>query len=466
MKSEPNIPFDNSFARLPEAFYARQTPEKAPTPELLIFNEILANDLNIEVEPSDIAELFSGNEIPDGADPIAQAYAGHQFGNWAGRLGDGRAILLGEVIDRKGQRQDIQLKGAGRTMFSRGGDGRAWLGPVLREYVVSEAMHALGIPTTRALAAVATGAPVLREQGPLPGAVLSRVAKSHIRVGTFQCFASTGDNANLRVLFEHTVARHYPYVGTPLELLRAVLKAQSELVAKWMGIGFIHGVMNTDNCHIAGQTIDYGPCAFMDEFRGMQVFSSIDQTGRYAYSNQPNMAAWNCAQLATALLNLEPNRDTAIEAFQDEIGTFGEIFMADYLKVFGAKLGLSAPMAEDADLIETVLSAMQSEGADFTNTFRALTDDSFAARPEWHSAWADRVAREPDAREVMAAANPVIIPRNHQVESMITSAANGDLSPMKYLNTALQTPFDPQSDDALRRRPEPYEKVAATFCGT
>jgi uncharacterized protein YdiU (UPF0061 family) len=300
----------------------------------------------------------------------------------------------------------------------------------------------------------------------LPGAVLSRVAKSHIRVGTFQYFASTGDNTNLQVLFEHTVACHYPHVGTPLELLRAVLKAQSELVAKWMGVGFIHGVMNTDNCHIAGQTIDYGPCAFMDEFRGMQVFSSIDQAGRYAYSNQSNMAAWNCAQLATALLNLEPNRDTAIEAFQDEIGTFGEIFMADYLKVFGAKLGLSTPIAEDADLIETVLSAMQSEGADFTNTFRALTDDSFDTHPEWHGAWADRVAREPDAREVMAEANPVIIPRNHLIENMIASAVNGDLSPMKYLNTALKTPFDPQSGDALRRPPEPYEKVTATFCGT
>jgi uncharacterized protein YdiU (UPF0061 family) len=466
MKPRINIPFDNSFARLPEAFYARQSPEKVPKSELLILNESLANDLNIKMEPSDISDFFSGNRIPDGADPLSQAYSGHQFGNWAGRLGDGRAILLGEVIDRAGQRQDIQLKGAGRTMFSRGGDGRAWLGPVLREYVVSEAMHALGVPTTRALAAVATGAPVLREHGPLPGAVLTRVAKSHIRVGTFQYFASTGDNSNLQVLFEHTVARHYPHVSTPIELLRAVLQAQSELVAKWMGVGFIHGVMNTDNCHIAGQTIDYGPCAFMDDFHGMKVFSSIDQTGRYAYSNQPNMAAWNCAQLATALLNLEPNRDTAIAAFQDEIGTFGEMFMAEYLKVFGAKLGLATPSSEDAALIETVLSAMQSEAADFTNTFRALTDDSFDTRPEWHAEWANRVTREPDARGVMAAANPVIIPRNHQIENMIASAVNGDLVPMNYLNTALQTPFDPQSDDTLRRAPAPDEKVTATFCGT
>ena len=306
------IPFDNSYAALPDGFFTRLAPTAVKAPKLLAFNTDLAQLLGIEAgDLTEAAAIFGGNVVPQGAAPLAQLYAGHQFGNWNPQLGDGRAVLLGEVVDRDGIRRDIQLKGSGPTPYSRGGDGRAWLGPVLREYVVSEAMHALGIPTTRALAAVATGENIWREQGALPGAVLTRVARSHLRVGTFQVFAHRGEVAQLKTLTAYAIQRHYPQAKGPMDLLRAVCAAQAQLIAQWMSVGFIHGVMNTDNAAISGETIDYGPCAYMDAFHGARVFSSIDQQGRYAYGNQPNIAVWNMAQLATALLQQMDDKDTA-----------------------------------------------------------------------------------------------------------------------------------------------------------
>ncbi|MCF6443459.1 YdiU family protein [Nereida sp. MMG025] len=456
------IAFDNSYARLPHAMFARVQPTEVPAPHVLAWNQPLADDLKIDLQDTDKARYFSGNALPDGADPIAQVYAGHQFGNWNPRLGDGRAILLGEVLDRSGARHDIQLKGAGRTPYSRGGDGRAWLGPVLREYVVSEAMNALGVPTTRALAAVGTGAPVLREQGPLPGAVLTRVATSHIRVGTFQYFASVGDTDSLRALLEHTSARHYPTANSPKDFLAHVVRAQAELVAKWLSLGFIHGVMNTDNAHVGGLTIDYGPCAFMDAFHPMQVYSSIDHTGRYAYGNQPNIAAWNCAQLATALLPLEADRDAAVATFTEVVHGFGPIFEAAYDRIFLRKIGITTPQDGDMDLLNDLMKQMALAEADFTNTFRNLAQAPF---PDWQAEWAARIAKEPDPEAVMQAINPAIIPRNHRIEQMIDAAVAGDMAPFERLHTALANPFA-QRDDDLTAPPRPEEVVQATFCGT
>jgi len=317
------INFDNSYARLPEHMFSDQEPVPVREPSLIIVNEDLANELGID--PAAItADVAAGNVVPDGAQPISQLYAGHQFGNWNPQLGDGRAVLLGEVITQTGKRFDIQLKGSGRTPYSRNGDGRAWLGPVLREYIVSEAMHAMGVPTTRALAAAETGEIVQRETG-LPGAVITRVAASHIRVGTFQVYASRGDTEALQALLDHVIARHYPQANGPAEFLSAVVAAQANLVAQWMGLGFIHGVMNTDNVSIAGETIDYGPCAFMDNYNPAQVFSSIDRQGRYAYSNQPGIAGWNMAQLATSLIPLMPDQDAAVEDFTKRINAFSDL---------------------------------------------------------------------------------------------------------------------------------------------
>lgn len=456
------IAFDNSYARLPDAMFSRVSPTEVPRPNVLAWNEDLARDLGIDAQSTDIEAIFSGNLVPEGAEPIAQVYAGHQFGSWNPRLGDGRAILLGEVIDRNGQRQDIQLKGAGRTPYSRGGDGRSWLGPVLREYLVSEAMHALGVPTTRALAAVATGAPVLREQGRLPGGVMTRVAPSHIRVGTFQYFASVGDTSSLRALLHHAIARHYPAASTPLEFLQHVVQAQAKLIAKWLSVGFIHGVMNTDNAHVGGLTIDYGPCAFMDNFQPMQVYSSIDRTGRYAYGNQPNIAAWNCAQLATALLSLEADQESAIEAFTKAVHGLGPQFETEYDALFLRKIGISDAQDGDMELLNDLMTQMAQTGADFTNTFRNLSTAPF---PEWQAKWGARLAQERDGEAVMDAANPAIIPRNHRIEQMIEAALGGDMAPFERLNTALKTPFAPRDDD-LTMPPAPDEVVQATFCGT
>jgi uncharacterized protein YdiU (UPF0061 family) len=469
--------FDNSYARLPERFFVRQDPVPVAAPGLVAVNRGLAVRLGLDADwlesPAGVAVL-AGNAVPGGAEPLAQAYAGHQFGGWVPQLGDGRAILLGEIVAPDGARFDLQLKGAGRTPFSRGGDGRAWLGPVIREYVVSEAMAALGLPTTRALAAVTTGEPVLRETGAMPGAVLARVAASHIRVGTFQYFAARGDEAALQALCDHMIARHYPQAGGPLGLLRAVVAAQARLIAGWMSFGFIHGVMNTDNMALSGETIDYGPCAFMDQYHPDRVFSSIDRGGRYAYSNQPQIAAWNLAQFATCLLPLMGGREAAIEAATEAVHGFAPVFQGEWLARFGAKIGLAAATEADLELIETLLSRMALLRADFTRTFRGLTDGSARAEfaegeafDQWALPWRDRLAREADPRAVMARANPARIARNHRVEEAIQAAVSGDPAPFHRLNAALARPFDDDPAFAgYTLAPQPHELVQRTFCGT
>ncbi len=470
------IAFDNSYARLPERFYTRQDPVPVPRPQAIAVNTALAADLGID--PACLTpEVLTGNVVPTGAAPLAQVYSGHQFGNWAGQLGDGRAILLGEVVGRHGRR-DIVLKGAGRTPYSRGGDGRAWLGPVLREYVLSEAMAALGVPTTRALGAALTGAEVMRER-PLPGAVLMRVAASHIRVGTFQHFAAAGDTEALKILLDHTLARHYPDAQGALGLLGAAVQAQAELVAQWMALGFIHGVMNTDNMALSGETIDYGPCAFMDDFNPGQVFSSIDRGGRYAWNRQPEMAAWNLSQLAGALLDLiDPDEDTAIAAAQEVLARFTPAFEAAWHARLKAKLGLRRDEPGDGALIAGLLSRMASSRADWTLCFRALATGDAAAHvtdpgawESWAPDWQARLSREPDApagpRARMRAANPAVIPRNHQIEAMIEAALAGDFAPFHRLNRVLARPHDDHPEAAdLIAAPAPHERVRQTFCGT
>ncbi|GAB4534223.1 MAG: YdiU family protein [Ruegeria sp.] len=468
------IPFDNSYARLPGAFYARQSPEPVRAPRLVAFNEDLAQVLGISPgDAQDMAEVFAGNTLPDGAEPLAQLYSGHQFGNYNPQLGDGRAVLLGEVVGTDGIRRDIQLKGSGRTPFSRQGDGRAWLGPVLREYVVSEAMHALGISTTRALAAVETGEVVLRE-GPMPGAVLTRVAQSHLRVGTFQVFAARGQIADLQRLTDYAIARHYPEAVGPMGLLRAVRDAQAALIAQWMAVGFIHGVMNTDNCAISGETIDYGPCAFMDSYHPNTVYSSIDRMGRYAYSNQPEIAVWNLAQLATALIQQIEDKQAAVEEATEIVHAMPDLMQQHWLRRFRAKIGLTTEEDGDLALISDLLTRMAQNQADFTNTFRALGGDAArdqftdpAAFDSWAEGWRARLTREADPAAVMHAANPAFIPRNHRVEQMIQAAVQGDYAPFHRLNAVLARPYDDQPDAAdLRRPPTQDEVVHATFCGT
>ncbi|WP_209503685.1 MULTISPECIES: protein adenylyltransferase SelO [unclassified Ruegeria] len=468
------IPFDNSYARLPDAFFARQKPASVRAPKLIAFNDDLARLL--QVHPGDVqemAEAFAGNRIPDGADPIAQLYSGHQFGQYNPQLGDGRAVLLGETVGTDGVRRDVQLKGSGPTPFSRRGDGRAWLGPVLREYVVSEAMHALGIPTTRALAAVETGETVFRE-GPMPGAVLTRVATSHLRVGTFQVFAARGQLDNLRRLTDYAIARHYPAAQGPMGLLRAVRDAQARLIAQWMGVGFIHGVMNTDNCSIAGETIDYGPCAFMDVYHPNTVYSSIDRMGRYAYSNQPDIAVWNLAQLATSLIQQMDDKDAAVEEATEIVHAMPDLLQQNWLTRFRAKVGLTTAEEGDQALITDLLKRMAKGQADFTNTFRALGKDTARdqfidpqAFDSWAEGWRARLAREASPHEVMTAANPAYIPRNHRVEQMIQSAVAGDYQPFLRLNAVLARPYDDQADaEDLKQPPADNEVVHATFCGT
>ena len=465
-------PFDNSYAALPEGFFSRINPTPVANPRLLAFNESLASSLGLEfATKDDLAFVLGGNELPVGADPLAQLYAGHQFGSYNPQLGDGRAILLGEVVDRTGKRRDIQLKGSGRTPYSRGGDGRAWLGPVLREYVVSEAMHALGIPTTRALAAVATGEDVYRETA-LPGAVLTRVASSHLRVGTFQVYAHRGEIENLRLLTQYAIERHYPDADGPMGLLRAVCDRQADLIASWMSVGFIHGVMNTDNCAISGETIDYGPCAFMDAFHVNRVFSSIDRQGRYAFSNQPQIAVWNMAQLATALLPLLENSDAALAEATQIVHAMSDQIETAWRTRFAAKIGITSPTKQDGALIDDLLVLMQKDGADFTNSFRALSGDDAVAQftdrvgfAAWREKWRARLAAEDDPEAVMNAANPVIIPRNHRIEEMIQAAVAGDMAPFNRLMDALATPFT-ATDPELHRPPSQDEIVPATFCGT
>ena len=468
-----HIPFDNTYAALPGAFYTAQAPTPVKAPSLIAFNDDLAALMGISAgDVHELAEVFGGNRVPAGAAPLAQLYAGHQFGSYNPQLGDGRAILLGETLGTDQVRRDIQLKGSGPTPYSRMGDGRAWLGPVLREYVVSEAMHALGIPTTRALAAVRTGDVVYRETGGMPGAVLTRVAQSHLRVGSFQVFAHRGQTDALRQLTDYAIARHYPDAAGPMELLRAVCDAQAALIPAWMAVGFIHGVMNTDNCTISGETIDYGPCAFMDAFDQARVFSSIDRQARYAYGNQPGIAVWNMAQFATALIQQMDDKDAAVEEATAIIHAMPNTLEANWLQRFGAKIGISTPSADDQTLIEDLLALMQTSGADFTNTFAALgtegARDLFIDRDAfdaWHAKWTARLQREPDARAAMAQANPQIIPRNHRIEEMIAQSAAGDDTMFRRLSKALATPYT-STDPDLQRAPTETEIVPATFCGT
>jgi uncharacterized protein YdiU (UPF0061 family) len=475
------FPFDNSYARLPPRFYARVDPTPVAAPRLIRLNSVLARELGLDpaflASPEGI-EILAGNRVAPGSEPLAMAYAGHQFGHYSPQLGDGRANLLGEVGGR-----DIQLKGAGPTPFSRRGDGRAALGPVLREYIVSEAMHALGVPTTRALAAVTTGEPVYRETV-LPGAVLTRVAASHIRVGTFQYFAANGDNDAVRLLADHVIARHYPPAAGAenpyLALLEGVIARQASLIAHWLLIGFIHGVMNTDNCSIAGETIDYGPCAFMDAYDPATVFSSIDRGARYAYGNQPRIAQWNLTRLAEALLPLlNEDRETAVAAAMDALRAFEPQFQAVYQAGLRRKIGLRTQQDGDTALVEKLLAIMVKTGADFTLTFRRMADavivGSFAEGEDfeaWTDRWRERLLAEHadpvETSRAMRAVNPAFIPRNHQIEAAIAAATEReDFSLFETLVTVLARPFDDQPDVAhLALPPLPEERVLQTFCGT
>ncbi len=471
------IRFDNSYARLPSGFFARTAPTPVRAPSLIALNRPLAQELGLDVAwlegPEGLA-MLAGNALPEGANPIAQAYAGHQFGGFSPQLGDGRAILLGEVITPKGERFDLQLKGAGPTPFSRRGDGRAWLGPVLREYLISEFMAAMSVPTTRALAAVATGEIVVREM-PYPGAILTRIASSHIRIGTFEFYAARGDHERLRLLCAHVIARHYPQAKDARDLLEAVVRAQAATIAQWMALGFIHGVMNTDNMSISGETIDYGPCAFMDEYHPDKVFSSIDSHGRYAWSQQPQIAVWNLAQLASCLVPLMgEDVDAAVAVATRIVHSFPAIYQAEWLKRFGAKLGLANPRPDDRALIERLLTLMAENKADFTRTFAGLSNGTAQAEfadqagfARWQADWQARLASEADARMLMAAANPLRIPRNHQIEGTIQAAREGDLTRFHILDCALHAPFTARDDwDELGLAPRPEEVVARTFCGT
>ncbi|MEM9641659.1 MAG: YdiU family protein [Pseudomonadota bacterium] len=472
------IRFDNSFATLPERFFARLNPTPVAKPRLIRLNTPLATELGLDPgalgAPSGI-QMLAGNAIPDTAAPLAMAYAGHQFGGWNPQLGDGRAVLLGEVVTPDGARRDIQLKGAGKTPFSRMGDGRAALGPVLREYIVSEAMAALGIPTTRALACVETGEEVYRET-PLPGAILTRVASSHIRVGTFQYHVARDDTEALRLLADHVIDRHYPELADrpnpTLALLDAVIDAQARLIAKWMSVGFIHGVMNTDNMSVAGETIDYGPCAFMDIYHPDTVFSSIDQGRRYAYGNQPLAAHWNLAQFASSLLPiLAKRREDGIAMAQAAVDRFSDRVDDARLSEFRVKLGLRHVNDRDTALINKLLDRMAERGADFTRTFRALAEgDEPPGFSEWRHAWVERLAQDGDTpasrQTALVNANPAIIPRNHLVEAAIARAHSGDFTAFHNMTEALADPFVADADSPYRAAPTPETQVHQTFCGT
>jgi len=489
-----HFPFENTYSALPANFFARVAPTPVASPRLIKLNRPLAIHLGLDpdrLSSPEGAEILAGKRIPDGADPIAMAYAGHQFGHFVPQLGDGRAILLGEVIDADGVRRDIQLKGSGPTPFSRRGDGRAALGPVLREYIVSEAMATLGIPTTRSLAAVVTGESVMRETL-LPGAVLTRVASSHIRVGTFQYFAARGDTEGVRRLADHVIGRHYPQLANadrPYHaLLEAVIARQADLVARWLLVGFIHGVMNTDNSSISGETIDYGPCAFMDHYDPATVFSSIDEQGRYAYANQPRIALWNLTRLAECLLPLfSDQQDKAISEAQSALGDFAERFDTAYQAGLRSKLGLFTTRDGDPALAQDLLDAMAKNQADFTLTFRRLSDAALdpsgdrevrqlfadpAAYDEWALHWRQRIGDEPQAaavrRTAMRAVNPAFIPRNHLIEAVIEAAVNrDDFAPFEELLTVLSAPYEDQPAFAFYADPpEPHQRVLQTFCGT
>lgn len=483
---------ENTYARELEGFYVPWKAAQVARPRLVMFNRELAEELGLDagaLDSEEGARIFTGNETPEGALPLAQAYAGHQFGGFVPQLGDGRALLLGEVIDRNGRRRDIQLKGSGPTPFSRGGDGRAALGPVLREYLIGEAMHALGIPTTRALAAVLTGEPVFRESA-LPGAVLTRVAASHIRVGTFQFFAARGEQDRVRRLADYAIDRHYPelkgHANPYLGLLERVCDRQAALIAGWMHVGFIHGVMNTDNMAISGETIDYGPCAFMDHYDPATVFSSIDTQGRYAYGNQPRIAQWNLARLAETLLPLiDADGNRAIARATEVVNAFPDQYERHWLKGMRAKLGLVSEDEADLNLVAGFLTAMGGRKVDYTLAFRYLADAALgqeepvralfadpSAYDLWSGHWRARLARETVApwvrAQAMRRANPAFIPRNHRVEEALSAAVErGDYAPFETLLNILSRPFDDQPEFAAFAEPAPEGRGRyQTFCGT
>jgi serine/tyrosine/threonine adenylyltransferase len=485
----PSVAFHNTYAHDLEGMYLEVAPTMVAAPALIRYNEDLAAELGIErADASDetLAAIFSGNLMPNGAQPLAMAYAGHQFGHFVPQLGDGRAILLGEVINKSGQRRDIQLKGSGPTPFSRRGDGRAALGPVLREYIVSEAMHAFGVPTTRALAAVTTGERVQREKGK-PGAVFTRVASSHLRVGTFQFFAARGDFESVKRLANYAIERHYPEISASkqcfADFLASVIEAQAKLIAHWMSFGFIHGVMNTDNMTISGETIDFGPCAFLDTYLANKVFSSIDEFGRYAYSNQPKVAQWNLARLAETLAPLlDENETRALALANEAIDAFPAIYEQHYLGRMRAKLGLQTVHPADRQLVEDWLALLEANAIDFTNGFRDLASalnaaessafrDRFtdlAAFDDWHERWLARVGEKRGVAGVMNAANPKYIPRNHRIEQAIRAAEDeGDFALFHQLVEVLKNPFAEQPENRrYSDSPTESEQVLRTFCGT
>lgn len=478
--------FDNSYINLPESLYRRTMPEKASHPSMILFNHSLAQSLGLDptgVTTETLELMFSGQSLPHGAEPISQAYAGHQFGNFT-YLGDGRAHLIGEHLTPSGERFDVQFKGSGRTPYSRSGDGRAALGPMLREYIISEALHALGIPTTRSLAVVTTGEPVFRKEV-LPGAVLTRIAASHIRVGTFQYLAAEGDLDALRKLADHVIERHYPGLEKAdnpyLALLQEAMSRQIDLITSWMRIGFIHGVMNTDNMVISGETIDYGPCAFMDNYDPETVFSSIDRYNRYGFSNQSRMAQWNLARFAETLLPLlDEDEDTAFKKAEKAILSFTDAFERSWLDMMRAKLGLSDKQDKDKELINALLNWMHAVSADYTNTFADLTYEqieqnglySAADFIDWHQKYqarkeTDSLSRE-DSFVLMQKNNPAYIPRNHNVESALyTAEVNADLSELHELLDVIQNPYEMRSHYASYQRPPTEDqRVKRTFCGT
>lgn len=487
IKAMAPITFHNTYAALPEQFYRRMNPAKVARPYLVRFNHALAEELGIGgMGDEEITGIFSGNVVPGGAEPLAMAYAGHQFGNFVPTLGDGRALLLGQIIARDGLSRDLHFKGSGPTPFARRGDGRSPLGPVIREYIVSEAMHRLGIPTTRSLAVIGTGETVRRET-PLPGGILTRVARSHVRIGTFQYFAARRDHDSVRVLADYVIGLLYPQLkdaDNPYRaLLETVIAAQARLVAQWMGAGFIHGVINTDNMSISGETIDYGPCAFMDEYNPDTVFSSIDVQGRYAYGNQPYVAQWNLTRLAECLVPLlHPDTERGVQSAQEAIETFPDLYTRATLDIFARKIGLTHESDDDENLVAGLLEIMAAQKADFTLSFRAvaLAADQGDERElktmlgqdarleDWVKRWrARRVATGADKHRSVRDVNPLYIPRNHLVEEAIGAAMNGDFLPLNALLEVLDDPFHEQKGrERYALPPHEDERVCRTFCGT
>ena len=477
--------FDNTYSKLPEYFISNTSPVPVKSPELIILNDNLAKELGLNfslIDKKDLSKLFSGNSLPEGSKAISQAYAGHQFGHFT-MLGDGRAVLMGEHISKNNERFDIQFKGSGKTPFSRNGDGRAALGPMLREYIISEAMHALNIPTTRSLAVVKTGEDVMRENT-LQGAILTRVASSHLRVGTFQFIAARKSEKELKTLINYTINRHYPNIkqskNQALEFLKVMIKQQTNLVINWMRVGFIHGVMNTDNMAISGETIDYGPCAFMDTYDPQTVFSSIDQFGRYSYSNQPNITKWNLARFAECLIPLiDPNKDKAIEIATETINNFDKNYEIKWINMMRDKLGLFGQDPKDLVLILDLLTWMHKNKADYTNTFCILMNENVQKNKIyedenfiiWKKRWKERLKLNNNNPEkflkLMRSVNPLIIPRNHKVEEALEAANNNDLSPLIKLIKILEKPYDKQQENIDYQSPAPLgNKKYQTFCGT